>query len=87
MTAGSIKDFDVTLFAFGTAEHGVDFCKGHPPALFADGLGEVLFAFGTEPTVALGSNKQFHFFHLEAGVMGSSPFAAAWRWCILAWAT
>ena len=87
MTAGSIKDFDVAMFAFGAAEHGVDFCKGHPPPLFGDGLGELLFTFGAEPTVALGRNKEFHSFHLVAKVRGASPFAALRRWCILAWAT
>ena len=55
--SGSIKDFDVAMFAFGATEHGLDFFKGHAPALLADGLGELLLTFGTEPTVALGGNK------------------------------
>ena len=57
MIAGSIKDFDVAVFAFRAAEHGVDFFKGHPPALLADGLSKVFFTFGAEPTVTLGCNK------------------------------
>jgi hypothetical protein len=65
LQSGSIKDFDVAMFAFGTAEHGVDFCKGYAPALFGDGLGQVLFTFGAEPTVALRGNKEFHVFCLS----------------------
>ena len=55
--SGSVKDVDVAVFALGAAEHGVDFLKGYAPALFADGFCELLFTFGTEPTVALWRNK------------------------------
>lgn len=83
--SGSIKNFDVAMFAFGTAEHGVNFFKGHAPALFGDGLGEVLFTFGAKPTVAFGGNKKFHFFHLSArgnGIIAICGFAAMVYSCL-----
>lgn len=73
------------MFAFGAAEHGVDFCKGYAPALFGDGFGQVLFTFGAEPTVALGRNKEFHFFHLPArgnGIIAICGFGAMVYACL-----